>query len=146
MVHFYNTCLHPDAQFRFLQPFSVSVLHNIGKNGTFLARQPAKYNSIFQIYSIPPESLSSTSFIYKAEFALKQTKAAALKLEIGYCPTPRVPGDTSSGAIIPQNGDTVYQNTNCNKEEQKFTFGKLKLLFIVFFLREEFSLKIRYSG
>ena len=133
MVHFYNTCLHPDAQFRFFQPFSVSVLHNIGKNGTFLAREPYKYNSIFQIYSIPLESVSSKSFIYKADFALKQTKAAALKLEIGYCPTPRKPRDTSSAAIIPQNGDTVYQNTNCDKEEQKFTFGKLKLLFIVLF-------------
>ena len=67
------------------------------------------------------------------DFALKQTKAVALKLEIGYCPTPRAPSDTSSGAIIPQNEDTVYQNKNCDKEEQKFTFGKIKLLFIVFF-------------
>ena len=133
MVHFYNTCLHPDAQFRFFQPFSVSVLHNIGKNGTFLSRDPEKYNSRFHIYSIPLESVSSKSFIYKADFALKQTKAAALKLEIGYCPTPRKPGVTSSEAIIPQNGDTVYQNKNCDKEEQKFTFGKIKLLFIVLF-------------
>ena len=67
------------------------------------------------------------------DFALKQTKAVALKLEIGYCPTPRAPSDTSSGAIIPQNEDTVYQNKNCDKEEQKFTFGKIKLLFIVLF-------------
>ena len=39
VAHFYNTCLHPDAQFRFFQPFSGdSVLFNIGKGGTFLAR------------------------------------------------------------------------------------------------------------
>ena len=31
VVHFYNTCLHPDAQFRFFQQFSVSVLYNIGQ-------------------------------------------------------------------------------------------------------------------
>ena len=140
MVYFNNTCLHPDAQFRFIQPFSVSVLHNIGKNGTFLAREPGKYNSIFQIYSMPLESVSSKTFIYRSEFALKQTKEGALKLKKGYCPTPRKPSDTSYGAIIPQNGDTVYQNTNCDKEEQKFTFGKLKLLFIVFFLGEVFIL------
>ena len=140
MAHFNNTCLHPDAQFRFFQPFSVSVLYNIGKNGTFLARQPEKYNSRFVIYSIPPEAVSSTSFIYDAQFALKQTKTGALKLNKGYCPTPRAPGNISSGSIIPQNGDTVYQNTTCDKEEQKFTFGKLKLLFIVLFLGIVFSL------
>ena len=134
VVHFNNTCLHADAQFRFFQPFSVSVLHNIRKEGTFLARDRERYQSRFHIYCVPPGSLSSESFIYNADFALKQTKAGALKLQIGYCPTPRAPGVTSSGAIIPQNGDTVYQNTNCDKEEQKFTFGKLKLLFIVFFL------------
>ena len=135
MVHFYNTCLHPDAQFRFFQPFSISVLHNIGKSGTFLARgYIRKYKNRFHIYSRPLESVLSTSFIYKAQFALKQTKTGALKLEIGYCPTPRKPSDTSYGAIIPQNGDTVYQNTNCDKDEQKFTFGKLKLLFIIFYI------------
>ena len=139
-MHFNNTCLHPDAQFRFFQPFSVSVLHNIGKNGTFLARAPYRFKSRFLIYCVPPESVSSTSFIYKADFALKQTKAGVLKLEIGYCPTPRAPADTSTAAIIPQNGDTVYQNTNCDKEEQKFTFGKLKLLFIVLFLGIVFNL------
>ena len=140
MVHFNNTCLHPDAQFLLFQPFSVSVLHNIGKNGTFLAREPYRYESRFAIYCVPPESLSSTSLIYKADFALKQTKAGVLKLNKGYCPTPRAPADTSNGSIIPQNGDTVYQNTNCDKEEQKFTFGKLKLLFIVLFLGIVFSL------
>ena len=141
MVYFNNTCLHPDAQFRFFQPFSVSVLNNIGKNGTFLARGNLRgYYNRFHIYSIPLEAVASTSYTYNANFALKQTKTGALKLEIGYCPTPRKPSDTSSAAIIPQNGDTVYQNTNCDKEEQKFTFGKLKLLFIVFFLGEVFSL------
>ena len=143
MAHFYNTCLHPDAQFRFFQPFpvSVTVLHNIGKDGTFLARGNLRnYKNRFHIYHFPPGSRPPESFIYKADFSLKQTKAGALKLQIGYCPTPRVPGVTSSGAIIPQNGDTVYQNTNCDKEEQKFTFGKLKLLFIVFFLGKAFSL------
>ena len=143
MVHFNNTCLHPDAQFRFFQPFSVSVtvLHNIGKDGTFLARgNHRKYKSRFHIYHAPPGSRLPTSFIYNQDFALKQTKAGALKLQFGYCPTPREPSDTSSGAIIPQNGDTVYQNTNCDKEEQKFTFGKLKLLFILFFLGKVFGL------
>ena len=71
---------------------------------------------------------------------MKQTKAGALKLEIGYCPTPRVPGDTSCGAIIPQNRDTVYQNSNCGNEEQKFTFGMLKLLFIVFLSGKVFGI------
>ena len=141
MAHFYNTCLHPDAQFRFFQPFSVSVLFNIGKDGTFLARgNLRKYKNRFHIYHAPPGSGAYNDFIFRKDFALKQIKAGALKLEIGYCPTPRKPDVTSTGAIIPQNGDTVYQNTNCDKEEQKFTFGKLKLLFIIFFLREVFSL------
>ena len=141
MAHFNNTCLHPDAQFRFFQPFNTSVLYNIGKNGSFLARgNHREYKNRFHIYHAPLGSLAYNKFIFRKDYALKQTKAGALKLKKGYCPTPRVPGDTSSGAIIPQNGDTVYQNTNCDKEEQKFTFGKLKLLFIVFFLGEVFSL------
>ena len=141
MAHFYNTCLHPDAQFRFFQPFSVSVLFNIGKGGTFLARgnYAGIYNYKFHIYHSSPGSRTYIGFIFKKDFALTQTKTGALKLEIGYCPTPRVHGDNSSGAIIPQNGDTVYQNTNCDKAEQKFTFGKLKLLFIVFFLGKVFG-------
>ena len=140
MAHFNNTCLHPDAQFRFFQPFNTSVLHNIGKNGSFLARgNHREYKNRFHIYHspIPP---AKDVFIYTQQFTLSQTEKGSLKLKKGYCPTPRVPGDTSSGAIIPQNGDTVYQNTNCDKEEQKFTFGKLKLLFIVFFFGEVFSL------
>ena len=141
MAHFYNTCLHPDAQFRFFQPFNTSVLYNIGKNGSFLARgNHREYKNRFHIYHAPLGSLAYNKFIFRKDYALKQTKAGALKLKKGYCPTPRVPGDTSSGAIIPQNRDTVYQNSNCDKEEQKFTFGKLKLLFIVFFLGEVFSL------
>ena len=133
MAHFYNTCLHPDAQFHFFQPFSVSVLFNIQKGGTFLARgnHAGLYNYKFHIYHAPTGIGAYNTFMFLKEFALKQTKAGALKLEKGYCPTPRTPSDTSSGAIIPQNGDTVYQTTNCDKEEQKFTFGKLKLLFIV---------------
>ena len=141
LVHFYNTCLHLDAQFRFFQPFSVSVLFNNGKNGTFLARgNHNNYKSRFHIYHVPPGSPAYNTFIFKKEFALKQTKTGALKLKIGYCPTPRVPSDTSSGAIIPQNRDTVYQTTTCDKEEEMFTFGRLKLLFIVFFLGKVFGL------
>ena len=123
MVHFNNTCLHPDAQFRFIQPFSASVLHNIGKNGIFLARKN-KVNNTFHIYHAPLGS-PKYEFPYKQDFALKQTNASALKLDNGYCPTPRKPGDTFNGPIIPQNGYTVYQTINCDKEEQKFTFGKL---------------------
>ena len=126
VAHFYNTCLHPDAQFRFFQPFSVSVLYNIGKDGTFLARRNIPhYKNRFHIYHANPGSLAYNGFIFTYQFALKQTKAGALKLMNGYCPTPRRPGNTSNGSIIPQNGDTLYQNTNCDKEEQKFTFGKL---------------------
>ena len=121
MVHFNNTCLHPDAQFRFIQPFSASVLHNIGKNGTFLARKEKAYKNTFHIYPAP---LGSPAY-KPGDYALKQTNASTLKLDNGYCPTPRKPRDTSNEPIIPKNGDAVYQTKICDKEEQKFTFGKL---------------------
>ena len=126
MVHFNNTCLHPDAQFRFFEPFS--VLHNIGKNGTFLARDPSSngkrgYKQRFHIYHSPLPRVAST-FIYSKQFSLKQTKAGALKLHNGYCATPRLPGNASTIPTIQRNGDTVYNTKDCDKEEQKFIFGK----------------------
>ena len=122
VVHFNTTCLHPDAQFRFLEPFS--VLHNIGKNGTMLTRYKENYFKKFHIYHSPQPRIAS-NFIYTKQFALKQTKAGGLELLNGFCATPRIPGNTSIGPIIPQNGDTVYGTTDCDKEEQIFTFGKL---------------------
>ena len=135
MAHFNNTCLHPDAQFRFLQPYNVSVLFNIGKEGTFLARDTSDFESRFHIYHSNPGSPTYKDYILTKPFALKQTNAGALKLNNGYCPTPRAPGVTSNGPIIPQNGDTVYQTTNCNKEEQRFTFGKLPVNNVVHYFR-----------
>ena len=127
MVHFYNTCLHPDAQFRFFEQFS--VLHNIGKggkNGTFLARDISGrgYNNRFHIYHspIPP---AKDVYIYTKRFTLKQTEKGALKLDNGLCPTPVKPGTNPKRPFIPQNGDEVYQTTSCDKEDQKFIFGKL---------------------
>ena len=117
-------CLHPDAQFRFIQPFSPSVLHNIGKNRTFSAKRNKAYNNTFHIYHTPLGS-PKYNVTYRQNFALKQTNASTLKLHNGCCPTPRKPSDTSNGPIIPKNGDAVYQTKICDKEEQKFTFGKL---------------------
>ena len=134
MAHFYNTCLHPDAQFRFFQPYSVSVLYNIGKDGTFLARDTSDFKSRFHIYHANPGSSAYKEYIFTKAFALNQTKAGALKLINGYCPTPRAPGITSNGPIIPKNGDTVYQTTKCDKEEQKFTFGKLPVNIVVYYI------------
>ena len=136
VVHFYNTCLHPDAQFRFFEPFS--VLHNIGKNGTFLARYPSDYRrqdykERFHIYHspIPP---SKDIFIYEPQFALKQTNGGALRLGNGYCPTPRTDPRRS---LNPKNGAEVYHTTTCNKEDQKFIFGKFtkQCFFLVLLLR-----------
>ena len=123
MVHFYNTCLHPDAQFRFFQPYS--VLHNIGKDGTFLARfNKPDYKERFHIYySTKPRSKSD--FIYEQKFTLKQTEKGALKLHNSLCPTPVKPGTNPKRPFIPQKGDEVYQTTSCDMEDQKFIFGKL---------------------
>ena len=118
-VYFKTTCLHPDAQFRFLEPFS--VLHNIEKDGTFLAREPPKLGSRFQIYHGPPGG-DVLTFLHKNDFVLKQTKTGALKLNNDYCPSPTKPKDPPSE---PKNGNTVYQTKDCNREEQKFIFGKL---------------------
>ena len=41
------------------------------------------------------------------------------------CPIPKIPGVTCNVPIIQTNGDTVYQTKDCDKEEQKVTFGKL---------------------
>ena len=127
MVHFYNTCLHPDAQFRFFQPYS--VLHNIGKGGTFLARYPSdygkqEYKKRFHIYH-NPEAPAEGQYIYSKQFTLNQTEEGALKLYNGLCPTPVKPGTNPKRPFIPQKGDEVYQTTSCDMEDQKFIFGKL---------------------
>ena len=122
VAHFYNTCLHRDAQFRFFQPYS--VLHNIGKSGTFLARFNRKdYQERFHIYHSPISA--QNGFIYRKQFTLKQTENGALRLYNGLCPTPVKPATNPKRPFIPQNGDEVYQTTSCDKEDQTFIFGEL---------------------
>ena len=139
VAHFYNTCLHPDAQFRFFQPYS--VLYNIGKNGTFLARYPSDYRrqdykERFHIYHSPILPAKDV-FIYTEQFTLKQTEKGALKLDNGLCPTPVKPGTNPKRPFIPPNGGEVYQTTSCDKEDQKFIFGKFtkQCFFLVLLLR-----------
>ena len=123
MVHFNNTCLHRDAQFRFFEPYS--VLHNIGRNGTFLARfNKNDYQEKFHIYHSPTPPAKDV-FIYTEQFTLKQTEKGALKLYNGLCPTPVIPRTNPKRPFIPQIAGEVYQTTSCDNEDQKFIFGKL---------------------
>ena len=119
--------MHPNAQFHFFEPFS--VLYNIGKGGTFLARYPSDYKEQdyqerFHIYHTPKRPAKDV-YIYRNEFTLKQTEKGALKLYNGLCPTPVKPRTCPKRPFIPKNGDEVYQTTSCDMEDQKFIFGKL---------------------
>ena len=103
-----DNCLDDKAQFRYLHS---ELLQHIDTEATLLSSPSDSYHGRWAVY----KGISNNGMVYQnsAKHRLKQTAAGSLRFyQEGICAEPA----TTSSYIM--------RETNCDKPEQVFTFGK----------------------